>query len=95
MINEILRGSLIALVIWALSVFSLYRRLVPTYFFAAVLGTWFLYSACRLLALIARRATPSPDRLDKDAVAYWLGAVGSSLLAPLLWMLVVSHVSKF
>lgn len=96
MINEILRGSLIAFVIWALSVFSLYKRLVPTYFFAAVLGAWFLYSAYRLLALIARRsATPGPDRLDKDAVAYWLGSVGSSLLAPLLWMLVVSHVSIF
>lgn len=77
MINEILRGSLIAFVIWALSVFSLYRRLVPTYFFAAVLGAWLLYSAYRLFALIARRsATPPADRQDNDAVAYWLGAVG-------------------
>jgi len=96
MFNEILRGSLIAFVIWASSVFCLYKRLVPTYYFAAVLGVWLLYSVYRLFALVARRsATPAWIAQDKDGVAYWLGAVGSSLLTPLLWMLVVSHVRVF
>ena len=71
MFNEILRGSLIAFVIWALSVFCLYNRLVPTYYFAAVLGAWFLYSAYRLFALTARRsATPAWIAQEKDAIDY-------------------------
>jgi len=96
MFNEVLRGSLVAFVVWALSVFCLYLRLVPTYYFAAVLGGWMLYSLYRVLVLFAKWSVTSPtgDSRRND-LAYWLGAVGSSMLAPLLWMLVVSRIKVF
>jgi len=93
MFNEVLRGSLAAFVICVLSVFSLYAKLIPPYYFAAVLAAWSLYSAHRLFGLVGRRfAATHTHRPDKDAIGYWLGAVGSSLVAPLLWMLVVSQI---
>jgi hypothetical protein len=92
MFNDVLRGSRVAFIVWALSLFCLYVRLVPPYYFAAVLAAWTLYSLCRVSALFVKRSvTSSTDHSRRNALAYWLGAVGSSLLAPLPWMLVVSH----
>jgi len=95
MFNEVLRGSLVAFVVWALSVFCLYLRLVPTYYFAAILGAWMLYSLYRVSVLFAKRSVDSTDHSRRNDLAYWLGAVASSLLAPLLWILVVSRIKVF
>jgi hypothetical protein len=96
MVNEILRGSRVALIIWALSIVCLYERLIPTYYFAGALGVWLTYSLYKLFGgLSDRSGTLETRRSDKDATAYWLGAVTSSLLAPLLWMLIVSQIRVF
>lgn len=92
MFNDVLRGSLVGFIVCALSLLCLYR--VPAYYFAAVLAGWMLYSLYRVVALLAKRSvTSSTDHSRRNALAYWLGAVGSSLVAPLLWMLVVPHVA--
>jgi len=96
MLNETLRGSLVAFMTWALSIFCLYKRLIPTYYFAIVLGMWLIYATHRLFRLLVNRyATPPTDDLDAHEVAYWLGAIGSSLAAPFLWMLIVSRIRVF
>jgi hypothetical protein len=76
--------------LFLLSLFSLFERIVPTYYFAAALIVWALLSAYKLIAL---RARASSD--EKDHFAYWAGALGSSLFVPLLWMLVVSQIRPF
>ena len=92
MFNDVLRGSRVAFIVWALSLFCLYVRLVPPYYFAAVLAAWTLYALYRVFALFVKRSViSSADYSSRNTLAYWLGAVGSSLLAPLLWMLAVSH----
>jgi hypothetical protein len=91
MFNEGLRGSIVAFIVLAFSVFCLYLKLVPTYYFAAVLAGWILYSLYRLLALFAKRSVISGG----NALAYWFGALGSSLLVPLLWMLIVARIKVF
>jgi hypothetical protein len=93
-LNELLRGSRVAFIVAALSLFCLYVRLVPPYYFAAVLAAWTPYSLYRVYALFVKRSVTAPtDHSRRNALAYWLGAVGSSLLAPLPWMLVVPHVA--
>jgi len=90
MFDGVLWGSLVAFGIWALSVFCLSLRQVPTYYFAAILG-----GCCTLrigVHSIAKRLVTSGDSRRND-LAYWLGAVGSSLLAPLL--LIVSCIKVF
>ena len=96
MFKEMLRGSVFAFTVWTLSIFCLYRRLVPAYYFAAILGGWTLYSLYRLLKLFVKGSVTSyTEDSRRSDLAYWLGAVGSSLLAPLLWMLVVSQIKVF
>jgi hypothetical protein len=96
MFNEIVRGSVVAFVLWALSLIGLYARLVPTYYFATALGAWMLYALYRVFLLFSKRsATSSPDHSRRDALAYWLAPVGSSLFVPLLWILIVSHIKVF
>jgi hypothetical protein len=95
MINEVIRGSFVAFIVWALSLVCLYIRLLPTYYFAAVLAVWMMYALYRVALLFTKRVTPMEIHSRRDALAYWLGAVGSSLLAPPLWMLVVSRISVF
>jgi hypothetical protein len=66
-------------------------------FFAIALGVWTVYSTSRLSALLIakrRRALPMEDSA-KEGVSYWLGAIGSSVLAVLAWMLVVSQIRTF
>lgn len=96
MLNQVIRGSYVAFAILALSIFCLFQRLIPTYYFAAALGLWILYSAFRFAVLVAKRFSQSFDgRSDKDTLVFWLAALGSSMLAPLLWMLVVSQIKVF
>jgi len=96
LLNDVLRGSLVAFVVWALSLLCLYLRLVPTYYFAAILAGWMLYALYRVFAHFARRsAATSGDNPRREALGYWLGAVGSSVLAALLWMLVVTQIKVF
>jgi len=95
MVNEILLGSWPALTICGLSIFCLYVRLVPTYYFAAALVLWLLYSAYRLFGLLTSRSRTSETQPTGGSLAYWLGALGSSLIVPLIWMLVVSRIRVF
>jgi len=95
MLNEILLGSWPALTICGLSIFCLYTRLVPTYYFAAALVLWLLYSGYRLFGLLTSRSRTSETQPTGGGLAYWLGALGSSLIVPLIWMLVVSRIRVF
>ena len=96
MLDEILRGSYFALILCGLSLFCLFSKLVPTYYFAAILAAWVLYSLYRVFALFVKRSSALPDdRSRGDVLAYWFGAIGSSVLAVLLWMLVVSQIKIF
>jgi hypothetical protein len=94
--DEILRGSYFGLIVCGLSLFCLFSRLVPTYYFAVILAGWVLYSLYRVFALFVKQSRALPGgRSRRDALAYWLGAIGSSVLAVLLWMLVVSQIKIF
>ena len=90
MSKEFLRGSLVAFALLLLSLFSLFARIIPTYYFAAMLLAWTLLAAYKLIAF---RTRASSD--EKENFAYWTGALVSSLLVPLLWMLVVSQIRVF
>ena len=93
MATEVLKGSLVAFAIVALSILCLFDMSVPQYCFAAVLAAWMLYSVYRICKLLAKRPVPLPaDGSYGEALAFWLAALGSSLLAPLLWMLAVYEI---
>lgn len=49
MFNDVLRGSRVAFIV-GVSLFCLYVKLVPAYYFAAVLAAWTLYSLYRVFA---------------------------------------------
>lgn len=55
MFEDVLRGSGVAFIVWALSRFWLYVGLVPPYYFAAVLAAWTLYSLYRVFAVFVKR----------------------------------------
>ena len=96
MFDEFIRGVLVASIILFLSIFCLYTRLVPGYYFAAVLLVWLLYSAYRLFLLfVNRKGSGAVEPVHGYAVAYWSGAVVSSLLAILFAVPVSFGVAIF
>jgi hypothetical protein len=93
MATEVLKGSLVAFAIVVLSLVCGYGIILPAYYFAAALAAWMLYSVYRICKLLAKRPVPLPaDGSYGEALAFWLAALGSSLLAPLLWMLAVYEI---
>jgi hypothetical protein len=95
-LNEVILGSAFAFVIFVLSIVSLYLRFVPGYYFAAALGIWAVYAVFRLFRLGKRQTIPPEDEESRrEEIAYWAGASGSSLLAPLFWILFVLQIRVF
>lgn len=92
-LDEVLRASKVAFIICSLSIVCLLVKLIPAYYFLGVLGAWTIYSAYRLLGLILSQPTAAPNgKRDKAGLSYWLGALGSSLLAALVWIVFVALV---
>jgi hypothetical protein len=96
MLDEGILGSSVAFAILLLSLFCAFELRIPSFYFAIALALWILYSAYRLYDLVARQLTrTSISHVRNDALIYWLAATGSSFLAPLLWLLVMSHIKVF
>jgi hypothetical protein len=90
-IGEALRASKIAFIICGLSIICLWLKFIPTYYFAAALGAWMLYSLYKSIILIKKQRIPaSVGEKNKEGLSYWLGALGSSLLAALVWVVLVA-----
>jgi hypothetical protein len=89
---EALRGSYVAFAICGLSLaLSLFIRLVPPIYFVPILGLWMIYAAYRLFALVAKvRHSQLTDDSARNSAVYWLAALGSCFLAPLVWAIVVA-----
>ena len=96
MATEVLKGSLVAFAIVALTIVSLFDRSIPGYCFVAVWAAWMLYSLYRICRLLAKKPRPLPaDGSYGEALAYWLAALGSSLLAPFLLVWAISQLGLF
>jgi hypothetical protein len=95
-LNEVILGSAFPFVTLVLSIFSVHLRLVPGYYFAAARGIWAIYAVFRLFRLRKRQSVQLEDEESRrEEIAYWAGALGSSLLAPLFWILFVLQIRVF
>jgi len=96
MLIHALRGSLVAFALCFLSLvcLTLIHLMVPPIYFALALGVWAVYSAYRLLESFRSGTNDSNATRDRAALAYWSGALASSLVAPLIWVLMVGLFSS-
>jgi hypothetical protein len=88
--EDILKGALPAFVICFLSIWGVARRSTPPIWFAIPLTIWLAiacYKVYRLYVTGAHKRGSLPWK--RESFFFWLSAVVSSLLAPLIWILAV------
>ena len=88
-----LRASKIAFATCGLYVFCFWMYRTRPRYFAAALAAWTLVAIFRLLTVLwKQRATPWTDPQKRTVFHYWLGALASCVVAPILGAVAIALI---
>jgi hypothetical protein len=95
MLGELVRGTVPASICCALACVGIFNRLDLVVVAGFVLALWLLFSVVRLAMETAKgsyKGTANP--WDRECFGFWLVALLSSLLAPVLYVMVASFALR-